>query len=55
MPSPSPDIGDDTGIPRWVKIFGVIALIVVLLVVILMLTGVGIGGPGGHTPPEGGH
>jgi len=47
-----PDTGDETGLPRWVKILGIIALIVVLLVVILMLTG---GGPGGHTPPEGGH
>jgi len=51
-PSPYPDSGDDTGIPRWVKVFGIIVLIIVLLVVIVMLAG---GGPGGHTPPQGGH
>ena len=49
---PYPDAGDDTGIPRWVKILAIVALVVVLLVVIVMVVG---GGPGGHTPPEGGH
>jgi hypothetical protein len=53
------------GTPRWVKVFGIIALVVVLLFVILLFTrGPGGHGPGrhipsgatgGHTPPEGGH
>ena len=34
------------GAPRWVKVFGIIALVVVLLFVILLLTR----GPGGHGP-----
>jgi hypothetical protein len=34
------------GTPRWVKVFGIIAIGVVLLVVILLLTG----GPGRHGP-----
>jgi hypothetical protein len=39
---------ETTGTPRWVKVFGIIALVVVLLFVILMVTR----GPGGrgHTP-----
>jgi hypothetical protein len=48
-PSPNPD----TGTPRWVKVFGTIFLVVVLLFVILMFTR-GPGGrghgPGLHTP-----
>lgn len=34
------------GTPRWVKVFGIIALVVVLLFVVLMFTR----GPGGHGP-----
>ncbi len=34
------------GTPRWVKVFGIIALVVVLLFVILLFTR----GPGGHGP-----
>jgi uncharacterized membrane protein len=50
------------GTPRWVKVFGIIAFVVVLLFVILMFTrGPGGHGPGRHTgsgsggyrPPEG--
>jgi len=54
-PPPYPDTGDDTGvgpdrestpgIPLWVKVFGIV---VVLLVVIALVTG--LGGPGGHGP-----
>jgi hypothetical protein len=45
------DVGSTTGPPRWVKIFGVIALVVVLVFVIVMLTGGGAGhGPARHTP-----
>ena len=50
------DTGDDSGvdyerestrgIPRWVKVAGIVAAVLVLLVVVLML----IGGGGGHTP-----
>ncbi|MCQ3973430.1 MAG: hypothetical protein DPW09_08305 [Anaerolineae bacterium] len=37
--------------PRWVKVFGIIALILILLVVIIMFTGVGgPHGPGRHLP-----
>jgi hypothetical protein len=67
-PPAHPDRGDDTGVgpdrgstagtPRWVKVFGLIALVVVLLFVVLLLTGGphnpgrhGVGG-GGHTPPS---
>ncbi len=38
--------------PRWVKIFGIVALLLVLLVGIVLLTGVGGDhGPGRHMPP----
>jgi hypothetical protein len=36
-----------TRAPRWVKVFGIIALVVVLLFVILHLSG---DGPRGHRP-----
>jgi hypothetical protein len=36
------------GTPRWVKVFGIIALVVVLLFVFLMFTR----GPGGHGPGD---
>lgn len=39
-------IGDSPGTPRWAKVFGIIAIVVVLLFVILMLTR----GPRGHGP-----
>jgi hypothetical protein len=50
------------GTPRWVKVSGIVALVVVLLFVIMMLIGRGGrhgpgrhipsgGGLGGHTPP----
>lgn len=41
------DSGDETGTPRWVKVFGVIAIVLVVLFVILHLAG---GGFGHHTP-----
>jgi len=37
------------GTPRWVKVFGIIFLVVVLVFVILHFTR----GPGGHTSPSG--
>jgi hypothetical protein len=42
------DSSDDRGTPRWVKIFGIIAIVLVVLFVILHLAG---GGFGGHTLP----
>jgi hypothetical protein len=36
----------DTGTPRWVKVFGIIAIVLVLLLVIIHLTG---HSPSGHT------
>jgi hypothetical protein len=46
-PDPEPTIST----PRWVKMFGIIALVVVLLFVFLMFTrGPSGHGPGGHTP-----
>lgn len=45
--NPDPDAGPDrdptTGAPRWVKVFGIIGLLVLLLGVILMVMG-------GHGP-----
>jgi hypothetical protein len=40
------DLPPYPGTPRWVNVFGTIALVVVLLFVILMFTR----GPGGHGP-----
>lgn len=59
-PPPYPDsrehTGGDTGTPRWVKVFGIIVLVVVLLFVIVLLTrGPGGGhGPGRHALSDGG-
>lgn len=60
---PSPGIRDDGGMrsepgsppatPRWVKVSGVIALLVLLLFVVLALAG-GAHGPGRHTGGGGG-
>jgi hypothetical protein len=38
------------GVPRWVKVSGVIALVVVVIVVIMLVTGRGGHGPSRHTP-----
>jgi hypothetical protein len=47
--------------PRWVKVFGIVVLVLALLVVVIMATGLGgehgprrhmpSGGDSGHTPP----
>jgi len=43
------DPGSPPSTPRWVKVFGIIALVVILLFVILMFTGIGGShGPGRH-------
>jgi hypothetical protein len=44
-----PGHGSMRGTPRWVKLFGIIALVLVLLFVISLLVGVR-HGPGLHTP-----
>ena len=47
---------ESTGTPRWVKVLGVIGLIVALLVIIMLLTGIGgEHGPSRHTSPDGTH
>lgn len=38
------DVTDDEGTPRWVQAFGVFALVVVLLFLVLLI----FGSPGGH-------
>ncbi|MGM0875727.1 MAG: hypothetical protein ACQEWV_13230 [Bacillota bacterium] len=39
--------------PRWVKVFGIIAIVLALLFVIMHLTGIGGNhGPGRHIPPS---
>ncbi|MCA1728393.1 MAG: hypothetical protein LC751_02935 [Actinobacteria bacterium] len=58
---PSPDTSDDTSVgadrgpntstPRWVKVFGIIALVLVLLFGAHMLFVGSSRGPGRHTPP----
>ncbi|MBA2536936.1 MAG: hypothetical protein H0V20_05810 [Actinobacteria bacterium] len=46
------DLGATTSTPRWVKVFGGIALVLVLLFVILLLSGRGGGhGPSRHASP----
>ena len=45
-------VGERPGVPRWVKIFGLIALAVVLVLVVVMLLG-GEHGPGMHSSVSG--
>ncbi len=48
-----PDQGSPPKTPRWVKAFGVIVIVLVLLFVALHISGNSpFGGPGGHTPPS---
>jgi hypothetical protein len=55
MSNPYSDTKDDTGLPRWVKVSGIIAAIVIVGVVIFMLTGLGgEHGPSRHSPGGGG-
>ena len=60
-----PERSSTSGTPRWVKVLGIIALVLVLLGGIIVFTGVGgehgpgrstpSGGAGGHPPSEGGY
>ncbi len=43
-----PDRGSATTPPRWVKLFGIITIVLVLLVIIIMLFSGGEHGPGRH-------
>ncbi|HEV8635254.1 MAG TPA: hypothetical protein VG370_13565 [Chloroflexota bacterium] len=52
-PRPYPDTGAPPGTPRWVKVFGIVALVLVLLVVAVMVAGGGEHGPGRHMPSGG--
>ena len=45
------DVDPAPGTPIWVKAFGVIVLVIVLLFATLHLTGNSPLGPGSHTPP----
>ncbi|WP_437656546.1 hypothetical protein [Sorangium sp. So ce1182] len=51
------DLGLDRGstppTPRWVKAFGAIIVVLVVLFAVLHLTGRSLGGPGSHTPSGG--
>lgn len=42
--------GSSTGIPRWVKVAGIVVAIIVLVVVILAVVLPGDGDDGGHAP-----
>ena len=46
---PAPD-RESTATPLWVKVFGTIALVLILLLVIMLIAG-GNHGPGRHVPP----
>lgn len=64
-PAPSPDTGDAgvgpdrqsttiyPGTPGWVKVSGIIALVLVLLVIIMLFASAGGHGPGRHIPSAG--
>jgi hypothetical protein len=48
----APGRGSTTGTPRWVKVFAIIAAVLVLLLLVLLLSG-GRHGPGRHLPSGG--
>lgn len=39
-----------TSAPRWVKVFGLVVIVLILLFVLLVVLGVHIPPPGGHSP-----
>jgi len=49
-PDSASETDGDTSTPRWVKVFGIIALVLVLVFILLHLTGRGLGGHS-HQPP----
>ena len=52
-PPDYPDRRYIAGTPRWVKVFGIIALLAVVLFVVVLFVGGGEHGPGRHTPGGG--
>jgi hypothetical protein len=38
------------GTPRWVKVFGIVTLVLVVVVVVMLIAGRGGHGPGRHAP-----
>lgn len=53
-PETAPGREPSTGTPRWVKVFGIVALVLIALFVILQLLGVGGShGPSRHSQPAG--
>jgi hypothetical protein len=54
QPRDDQDTGATAGTPRWVKAFGAVAAVLVLVFLIVMLTGgPGAHGPGRHTGSDG--
>ena len=45
-PDPNPDVDgpDEVGTPRWVKVFGILFILVVAVIIIVHLSGRGFGG-----------
>jgi Mn2+/Fe2+ NRAMP family transporter len=43
--------GSSPSLPRWVKIFGIIVVVLIVLLGIVHLAGNGLVGPGSHTSP----
>lgn len=51
--APRPNEVSATGTPRWVKVFAAIALVAVVVIAVLLITGRGGGhGPGRHAPAD---
>lgn len=49
-----PDRNPTPGMPRWVRTFGIVAIVLGALVIIVIATGIGGNhGPGRHLPPRG--
>ena len=46
------DDGAPPSTPRWVKVFAVVAIVLIVLFVGLHLTGNTLGGPGSHASPS---
>ena len=46
-----PDRASPPATPRWVKVMGIIFIVLVLLVIVLHFTGYSPGGPGSHSMP----
>ena len=44
------DRSTQPGAPRWVKVFALVAVVLIVLLGALHLTGNGLGSPGSHTP-----